>query len=63
MNMGWNKSFYNSNFFIIHNSMHQKIGHFPIKTIQKMEQQNAMTSFTNPIIDIPLCQICLARKQ
>lgn len=27
-----------------------------------MEQQNAMTSFTNPIIDIPLCQSCLARN-
>jgi hypothetical protein len=43
--------------------MHQKIGHLSIKTIQKMEQQNAMTSFTNPIIDIPLCQSCLERKQ
>lgn len=61
--MGWNKSFYNSKFFIIHNSMHQRTGHLLIKTIQKMEQQNAMTSFTNLIIDIPLCQSCLARKQ
>jgi hypothetical protein len=42
--------------------MHQRTGHLLIKTIQKMEQQNAMTSFTNLIIDIPFMSKLSSKK-